>query len=303
VGPYDGAVNAPSTALLVTAHGSPDSLDELPGFLANIRRGRPAPPPVVAEVRRRYEAIGGHSPLTAITHAQAEALGTRLGLPARVAMRLWRPYPGEVLAELATAGVERVISVPLAPYSVDVYHDAVAEAVAAQGRGLSLVRIAPWNTAPALVRAFAEEIERALDAVQTHGPVALVFTAHSLPQRVVEAGDPYATLVEATAQAVGAVLSRPVPQRLAYQSQGMSAEAWLGPDLPSTLEALRAEGFAHVVVAPIGFVSDHVEILYDLDQEAQAQARALGLGLSRPRTLNVAPGLIDALEAAVRAVL
>jgi ferrochelatase len=291
------------TALLITAHGTPDSLDDLPAFLARIRRGHPAPPEVLAEVRRRYEAIGGRSPLAEITRAQARALGARLGMPARVAMRLWKPEPAPVIAELAAKGARRIVSVPIAPYNIDVYHAAVADAVAALRAPMELVKVPAWNTEPALVRALAAEVERTLAAAPAGVPVALVLTAHSVPSRVIQAGDPYATLVEATASAVVSALARPVPHRVAYQSQGMSAEAWLGPDLLSTLRDLRAQGFAHVVVAPIGFFADHVEILYDLDIEAKAQAHALGLGFARTRTLNDAPGLIDALEAATRAAL
>lgn len=299
----------PDTALVVSAHGSPDSLDELPEFLANIRRGRPATSEIVAEVRRRYEAIGGRSPLMAVTRAQAAGLARRLAMPAYVAMRLWHPYPRELVPQLVAAGVKRAVSVPIAPYSVHVYHAALREAVAEAGAPLALVEIPAWNVEPALVRALAADVDAALAAAPAGARTLLVLSAHSLPTRVVAAGDPYPALVEATARAVVAALApradgaAPVAHRLVYQSQGMSAEAWLGPDLPAALDAARDEGFAHVVVAPIGFLSDHIEILYDLDIEAVALARARGLTLSRTRTLNDGPGLLDALEATVRRAL
>lgn len=294
---------APKTAVLVTAHGTPDSLDELPEFLANIRGGRPAPDDLIAEVRHRYQVIGGRSPLGEIARAQARALEERMNIPVFVAMRLWRPFPREVILEMVARGIQRLISVPLAPYSVHVYHSAVEAALATIPRPPELVKIPPWNLAPALIQAFAEDIDRAVAATPTGVRVAVVLSAHSLPVRVIEAGDPYKTLVTETAQAVTAALTHAVPTRLAYQSQGKTAEPWLGPDLFTTLRELAREGFQHVVVCPIGFVADHIETLYDIDVEAQTMARRLGLGWSRTRTLNDTPALIDALASMVSAVL
>jgi ferrochelatase len=179
----------------------------------------------------------------------------------------------------------------------------VREAVTQLGRTMDLVEIAPWNLEPAFVRSLATALDDAVAAVPHEASVAIVLSAHSLPERVVRAGDPYPQLVEATARAVIEATNRRVPWALAYQSQGMSTDAWLGPDLPCALRDARAHGATHVVVAPIGFVSDHVEILYDLDIEARELARSEGLSLSRTRTLNATPGLIDALESAIRAVL
>jgi ferrochelatase len=294
---------SPSTAIVLSAHGTPEHLDELPAFLANIRRGRPAPPDVLAEVRRRYEAIGGRSPLMDVTRAQAEGLAARVGLPVRVAMRLWQPYPAEVLAGLAAQGVRRVLSLPLAPFSVHVYHEAIAAAAAEIPGGMAVVRAPAWNVAPGLIRAWTDSIERCLAAAGRERRTLLVLSAHSLPVRVVEAGDPYAALFTASARAVTAELGPDVAHTIAYQSQGMTGDAWLGPDLHDTLRDAKAAGFAHVVVAPIGFLTDHVEVLYDIDVEARQWAAELGLSLTRTQTLNADPALLDALAEVARAAL
>ncbi len=283
------------------------SLDDLPAFLLAIRRGRPAPPDVVREVRRRYEAIGGCSPLLALTTAQAEALSAAVSLPAHVAMRLWEPRIEDVVKQMIDEGVTRIVSVPIAPYSADVYDDAVRAAVKAAGAEtrVTVVSLGAWNTQPALLAALGARALEAWRAAAGEGArVAMVWSAHSLPVRAIDAGDPYARLVEQTARGAWAWLTAQgveTPFRLIYQSQGMTSDAWLGPDIPATLRALRDEGITHVVIAPIGFLTDHVEILYDLDIEATQLAREQGLVLSRTRTLNADKGLIDALATAVRA--
>lgn len=289
------------TEILVTAHGTVSSLDDLPTFLQGIRRGRPAPPEIVREVRRRYEAIGGSSPLLALTTAQARALSSAARLPARVAMRLWQPRIEDVVKQMVDDGVSRIVSVPIAPYSASIYDDAVraaVQAVDAEGR-VSVVSLGAWNLQPTLIDALGARALEAYSAVARDGArPALVWSAHSLPIRVIDAGDPYAREVEETARGAWNWLAGhgvTTPFRLSFQSQGMTRDAWLGPDVPATLHALRDEGITHVVMAPIGFVTDHVEILYDLDIEATQLARACGITLTRTRTLNAAPELIDAL--------
>ena len=178
-----------SDALIVSCHGTVARLEDLPAFLRNIRRGHEAPPELVAEVRRRFEHIGG-SPLMEITARQAAALEARLGLPVRVAGRLWAPYPAEVVAELARLGVRRLVSLPLAPQSVDVYHAALAPACAEHA--LELVRVPPWGTEPVLIEAFASALETAAAArAVPRGELGVILSAHSLPLRVLASGDPY----------------------------------------------------------------------------------------------------------------
>ncbi len=304
-------MTAAGTAVLLVGHGTVDDLDDLPAFLAAIRRGHPPPPDLAAEIRRRYEAIGGKSPLLSISQELANKLEARLGRPVRLAMRLWRPYPKEVLASLAELGVRRVVVVALAQHSAHVYTEAVkkaaAELAASGGPELEIDGAPNWGRSAALTRAFARAV---LDAIADLGrPAAdrallLLFTAHSLPLSVIRGGDPYEGEVRASAADVAAALGEACPAHaLAFQSQGLGAGEWLGPDLVTSLDRAKAEGRSHVLVAPIGFLADHVEILYDLDIEAAALAKERGLTLSRTRSLNASDGLVDALAEVARGLL
>jgi protoporphyrin/coproporphyrin ferrochelatase len=281
---------------LFLAHGTVSDLDEIPGFLARIRHGRPPPPELVAETRRRYQLIG-NSPLLEVTREQASRVESRLGLPVLVGMRLSDPSVESAIERAAALGLERLVVVPLAPFSVHVY-GSHAERVAAGlrergGRVPELSVAPPWGTHDSLVRAHAQAIQPHLMA-----GTLLLLTAHSLPLAVIRGGDAYQTQVEASARAVGAALG--VEVELAYQSQGFDGGEWLGPPLLGALEGARERGVRRVVVAPFGFLGEHVETLYDLDIEARARADELGLELVRVPALGVAPGLIDALEDLVR---
>lgn len=288
-------------AILLTAHGSVENLEDMPAFLARIRHGRPAPPELVAELTTRYRAIGG-SPLLRLTYRQAELLAASTGLEVFVGMRLWRPELAEALGRALERGVERLCVLPVAPYSVHVYERAARDALAALpgGSRLTLVAAQPFGTHPDLVAAHVAAIRPYVE-----GPSArdteLVLTAHSLPASVIERGDPYVREVEASARAIGDALGRPYV--LAYQSQGAASGDWVGPGLRAVLEDARRHGAHRVVVAPIGFLCDHVETLYDLDIEARAWASELGLTFERVPALNDAPGLIQALGQVARAAL
>lgn len=301
---------AKATAVVLIAHGTVESLEDLPEFLANIRHGHPAPSELVREVRRRYEAIGGRSPLLEITRSVADKLEAKLALPTRAAMRLFRPYPREVIAELARTGVRRVLALPLAQHSAGVYGAAVKAGAREVDPTIEVVCAPNWGRAPELTRAFSDAVLEALARVPPGetARTAVVFTAHSLPQKVVEAGDPYEVELRASAGAVAVdVRARGGHAReyvVAFQSQGIDAGVeWLGPGLRVSLEALAARGIRHVVLAPIGFLADHVEILYDLDVEAKAWAGDLGIVLHRCASLNDSGGLVDALAAVARGLL
>jgi ferrochelatase len=285
-------------AVLLTAHGTVEHLHELPEFLLRIRHGRPAPPGLVAELERRYSAIGG-SPLLRVTNEQASLLAAKLGAPVFVGMRLWKPELSEAVAQALRAGVKRLCVLPLAPFSVHVYAKAVEKACTDLGVQLELVLATPFGASDEFVAAQADLIRPHLSSsLAPTQAEALVLTAHSLPMSVVNAGDPYREQVEASARAIAERLRRPFV--LAYQSQGADGGDWLGPDLRRVLAELREQGKERVVIAPIGFLSDHVETLYDLDIEARAWAGELGLSFSRVPALNTAPALISALEAAAR---
>ena len=253
--------------VLLVAHGTVENLDDLPAFLTRIRRGRPAPEGLAEELRRRYEAIGG-SPLLELTSAQARALQERLGLPVFVGMRLWDPSVESILREAARRGIERLCVLALAPFSVHVYWDAAVRALESivsdfSGKAPELVKAEPYGTHPAFVKAHAQRIGSSLG-----DRPALILTAHSLPSAVLRAGDPYETLAAESAHAIGQALEH--DYMLAFQSQGADGGEWLGPALRPTLERLRAEGRTRVVLAPFGFLAEHVETLYDLDIEAKA---------------------------------
>lgn len=307
------SVGAGDSVLLI-AHGTVDSLDDLPAFLKNIRRGHEAPPELLAEVRRRYEAIGGQSPLNAINRDVATRLEARLGVPVRTANRLFFPYPKDVLAELAGLGAKRVVVVPLAQHSAKIYGDAVKEAVAEAKLDLRVVASPNWGQNAELTLAFARSILETLASVPAseRDRTALLLTAHSLPVSVIQAGDSYEVELRASAEDVAARVRQLggtfAEHAVAFQSQGMSTGpggrpmAWLGPDLRSCFADLAARGRTQVVVAPIGFLADHVEILYDLDIEARTWAEELGITLRRAPSLNASDGLVDAIAAVVRGV-
>jgi|HubBroStandDraft_1064217.scaffolds.fasta_scaffold56083_2 ferrochelatase len=310
-----GAGPAARMAVLLVSHGTVEDLNDLGGFLTTVRRGRPAPPELVEELRRRYEAIGG-SPLNAISAAVGEKLGRRLGpeVPVAIANRLWHPFVRDVLGSLASRGVGRVVVVALAQHSTHVYAEDARRA--AQGSGLVIACAPAWGDRADLCAAFASRIAARLQASPDRRKTTIVMTAHSLPRAVVDGGDPYERDVRASASAVEAALrSRGLlgapddscggPRvDIAFQSQGLAGHgAWLGPDLRAALDAARALSHRHVVFAPIGFLADHVEVLYDLDVEARAMAAERGLTYDRTPSLNADDDFIDILEAMARARL
>lgn len=299
-----------TAAVLLASHGTVDRLDDLHDFVTNVRRGHPPPPELVAELRRRYEAIGGSSPLNAINVLLAARLEERLGVRVAWANRLWKPYVSDRIAELAAGGVTTLALLPLAQHSAHVY-EADARAAAVE-HGVRLLAAPNWGRRPALCAAFADRIARTLAGSPDPEGTVIVMTAHSLPRSVVDAGDPYERELRAAAAVIGAdVASRstlPVRVQVAFQSQGMSGPgsrpvAWLGPDLKTALDEARGQGARHVVVAPIGFLADHVEILYDLDVEARALAEQRGLSFARVPSLNADDDVVDVLALLARELL
>jgi len=292
------------TGVLLMAHGTPASLDEMPEYLRLVRGGRPASPELVAEMQHHYEAIGGRSPLTDLTRAQASALGARLGgdVPVSVGMRNWRPFIKDALGELAASGVGRVIGIPMAPQfstlSVQKYIDAAEASMHGLPTDLLFEPVRSFHTHPLLIDAFAERLRA---AAPTDGEL-VVFTAHSLPARVIEAGDSYADEVAATARAV-ATETGIGRYEVAYQSAGRTPGPWMGPELDALIRARAAAGGRRFLIAPIGFVCDHTEILFDIDLQAAAAAREEGAALRRTESLNTSPTFIGALEDIVRGML
>jgi len=282
--------------VLLMAHGTPDSLDEMPEYLRLVRGGRPASEDLIDEMRRNYAAIGGRSPLTEITQQQGRALQTRLdenGVPATVVvgMRNWKPFIAEVAASLVESRVTRVVGVPLAPqYSSLSVEKYIAAARAALPAGVKLSCLRSFHDHPLLIEAFAERVREAAPREAED----VVFTAHSLPVRVIAEGDPYADQVAATADAVARQCGLTRYQR-AWQSAGRTPEPWLDPDLTDLIRSRAAAGTAAFLVVPIGFVCDHTEVLFDIDIQAAAIARELGVSLRRTASLNTSPTFIRAL--------
>jgi ferrochelatase len=284
-------------AVLLLAHGAPERVQDVGPYLSLVRGGRPVPPHLVTEVERRYAAIGGGSPLLARTREQAEALQERLSAPVFFGMRNWHPLIEETMARIHSAGVERVVALCLAPQysrlSVGIYFRRTQEAGQAVGFQGEIVRTDSFHDHPLLVEAFHEKLAAELPAEQ------VLFTAHSLPEKILESADPYDREARATAGLVAARAGL-AGWEFAYQSQGMTEERWLGPTVESRLDEYAARGIKDVVLQPIGFVSDHVEVLYDVDILFRTYAAGRGIGLRRPRSLNDSPKFIDALADVAR---
>ncbi len=292
-----------STAVLLLAHGSPDTPDEVPEFLRNIA-GRPLPPPVVEEVKHRYGLIG-HSPLTEITLRQAEGAARLLNLRVFVGMRNWKPFIAETIRQMASGGVQRAAAICLAPQnsrtSVGLYRRALGEPP------FTVDFVENWHDHPLLIRAFAEKLQAGWKQAceQAGARVPVIFTAHSVPTRTIEEGDPYEQQAKETANMVAMeVPSLTVDDwSFAFQSQGMSGGEWLGPTVEDTIRSLKDKGHGGVFIQPIGFLCDHVEILYDIDIGFRKFAGELGMRLWRAESLNDSPTLCAALADVARSRL
>jgi ferrochelatase len=297
------------TAVLVLAHGTPDRLEELGPFVERIRGGRPLGAGVIEEIQERYRKIGGRSPLTDITMAQARGLQDALGGPAKgyrcfVGMKHWHPTIREAALQIAAAGLTRWIVAILAPHtsrlSTGGYREKVEEAAA----GLDVpprIRFVPsWHRHPLFLEAWAGNVRGALSGFpeEERASIPIVITAHSLPERIREWDDPYPREVRETAEGLMGLVGHR-PWRIAYQSRGMTGEAWLGPEVEEVLEDLGREGAPGVVIAPVGFVADHVEVLYDIDIDLRGKARGMGIRLERAPSLNDDPRFVRALAAVV----
>ena len=284
-------------AVLLLAHGSPDSVAEVPEFLLRVTGGRPLPPEVVEEVKHRYAAIG-RSPLTEITQRQGELLAHKVEIPVYVGMRNWHPYVSDTQKKMVAEGVRRAVVICLAPQnsrtSVGLYRSSLHGADSA----LSFDFVESWHDQPQLIAAFAEKLKagRKRAAEEAGTPPPVIFTAHSVPQRTILEGDPYEEQARHTAELVAAAADLEQSQwRFAFQSQGMSGGAWLGPTVESTILDLKRSGHRAVFVQPIGFLCDHVEVLYDVDILFKQFAEKEGMRLWRAESLNDSPLLIEAL--------
>ncbi len=282
------------SAVILMAYGSPSRAEDIPAYFADIRGGRPVPPAAVEELMERYRRIGGASPLNEVTEAQRAALQRELLVPVYAGMKHWEPRIADAVAAALAGGAERVVGLVLAPHysrmSIGGYRDRLEEALDGSAE---LRFVESWHDHEPFLDVLAERV----GGTDAH----VVFTAHSLPARILAAGDPYRDQLLETS---GLVAERAgVPRErwsFAFQSASETGEPWLGPDILEELERLRGAGVGKILVAPVGFVADHLEILWDIDVEARERAETLGLELERIRSLNDDPAFIRALAELVR---
>jgi ferrochelatase len=297
-------------AILLMAMGGPERLEDVEPYLNDVRGGRPTSPELVEEIRERYRRTGGKSPALNITRSVARRLEQKLNGPggeryrSYVGLRHWRPYIKDAYAELLDDLPERIVGLCMAPQysslSTGAYMKKAEEARAALGDETPLNFVASWYRHPRLIEAIADNIQAGLQLfpADVRPRVPILFTAHSLPSRVLDMKDPYPHEVQGTIDAVRERLGS-VPTRFAYQSQGRSAEPWLGPTVEQAVDELAREGHRELLVAPIGFICDHIETLFDLDIELKESAARKGLRLERMPMLNDSAPLVDLLASVV----
>ena len=296
--------NPEKTAVLLLAHGSPDSVEEVPDFLLRVTGGRPLPPPIVDEVKHRYGLIG-RSPLTELTLKQGEVLARELELPVYVGMRNWKPFIADALRAMTSDGIQHAVAICLAPQnsrtSVGLYR---SELTINRETSFTIDFVDSWHDHPLLIKAFAEKLRAGWDRARREAGtqnLPIIFTAHSVPERTIAEGDPYESQAKETASLVAreAALA-PEDWAFAFQSQGMSGGAWLGPRVEDTILGLKEKGHRAVFLQPIGFLCDHVEVLYDIDIGFKKFAETHGMRLWRAESLNDSALLAAALADVAR---
>jgi protoporphyrin/coproporphyrin ferrochelatase len=294
-------------AILLLAHGTPETVDQIPEYLRNVVSGRPLPQAVVEEIQHRYSLIG-KSPLTEITMEQARLVEQELAasgdsIPVYVGMRNWRPYIPDVVKQMRADEIEEAVVICMAPQNSRTSVGLYRRAAEAEAAGMRIDFTSGWADHPMLAEAFAERLRTVLSALtaETGAPVPVLFTAHSVPCRTVqtsaasegqprlwpgEGTDPYAIDSKHTAELVAARVPEIPRWWFAFQSQGASGGPWIGPTVESTLDSIAGEGVKTLVLQPIGFLCDHVEILFDVDHLFREYAAKLGVRLERPESLN-----------------
>ena len=296
--------------VLVMAYGGPNSLDEVEPYLLDVRGGRPVPEAIVREVEGRYEKIGGRSPILEHNRAQSEALQSALdkegsGFSTFVGMRHWHPFIGEVVLQMAEAKIHRMVGIVMAPHysrmSVEVYFQGVARAVEASVLPLEVARIESWKDDPGYLDTLEARIIEGLQQFpsETRPRVHLMLTAHSLPERILEWNDPYPDELQETYRRLTDRFPGQ-PAHFAYQSAALTRDQWLGPDAGDLMEELIGHGAREFLVVPIGFVSEHVEILYDIDIEYKHRIEAAGGRLERIDMPGASRRMMSSLALCVR---
>lgn len=293
------------TAVLLMAYGSPRTPDEIEPYFTDIRGGRPPSPEVLKELADRYERIGGRSPLNEITREQAESLQELLehqhpgDYAVFTGMKHWHPFIADTVAKIAEEKIPKVIGLVLAPHfskkSIGEYETRILKARDAAGAGFELTVVKSWYEEPAFIQLVADNLTETLDDWDTADPGTCVFfTAHSIPARIVAEGDPYADQLSESAKVFSeaAGISN---YTTGWQSESTTGEPWLGPDIQVRLGTFAEEGGRRALIAPVGFVADHLEVLFDVDVECVERAKELGIELRRIPSPNADPRFIRAL--------
>jgi ferrochelatase len=291
-------------AVLLIAHGSPEQVEDIPAFLQNISRGRPMSDAVVREVQHRYAQIGV-SPLTCLTVGQANGVARELGIPAYVGMRNWHPFIADTLKQMIADGIEQAVAICLDPHNSQTSVGLYKQVLSSGNAPFPIDFVEEWHDHPWLIEAFADRLRTGWKAAcEQHGSaLPVLFTAHSVPQRTIAEGDPYEKQTRETAALVAARVPEIGPWQFAFQSQGMSGGEWLGPTVEDTIVRLREAGQTGIFLQPIGFVCDHVEILFDIDILFRDFAEARGMKLYRAESLNDSPLFVRAVADLARARL
>jgi len=293
--------------LLVMAYGGPDNIDEVEPYLMDVRGHRPTSPGIIHEVRERYRAIGGRSPIRERTQAQADALEAALNVTGQnfkvfVGMRHWHPYIKDALDEMHRQGITRAVGLVMAPHYSRMSIGAYVRQIEQANSPVQVAHIADWHLLPGYLDSMVERVSAALErfpeSVRAEAPV--IFSAHSLPQKILEWNDPYPMQLHETVDALMQRLG-PHPHEFAFQSAAIATDPWLGPDVSEYIKEFAARGRKHILICPIGFVCEHVEVLYDVDIVYQNLAGTLGVQLERIEMLNTAPAMIDGLAQLVLA--
>jgi ferrochelatase len=297
-----------STAVLLLAYGGPDSLADVPAYLLDIRGGRETPQALVDEITHRYAEIGGYSPLLSITRNVAAQLQTTVDLPVYVGMRHWQPWIKDVVAQMVQDGVTRVVVICMAPHyssmSIGAYRKRLDEALVATGATMDVHFVESWHTQPEYLAALADNVRATRGRFPADVDVLTVFTAHSLPESIIQRGEPYDRQLRETAALLAARLELPDGRWLfSYQSAAKTGVPWLGPQIEDLVADLATRGEKNLLIAPIGFIADHVEVLYDIDIGVQHIAKAHGVRVERPPMLNDSPAMVTILAAITRQTL
>ena len=298
------------TGVLLMAYGTPDTLDDVEPYYTHIRGGRPPSPESLENLRERYRLVGGRTPLLDLSRSVADQLQEDLDAAATaqyrvyMGMKHWHPFIGETVPKMLDDGIRDAIAVVLAPhysrYSLEGYRKYINQALEKTAQPFALHFVESWQAHPAFRRLIADRIAEAMQQfpAEARNQVLVLFSAHSLPEKIVAARDPYPDELAESAAGVAELLGLK-DYRFCYQSAGMTGEPWLGPDILDYLEELHAEGVRYVLSVPFGFVAEHLEVLWDIDTEAQDKANELGMTLHRIRMPNADPEFVEVIRAVV----